>query len=212
MNNYQLITVEGNTGAGKTSLARMLSEEFEARLILEEFVDNPFLPKFYAEPERYAFTTEVFFLLDRHKQLKELMNGSYQLKEGLTITDYVLNKTLLYAEVNLKGDEYLLFKRLFQSLYADLPSSELIVYIHSSVPRLIQNIRKRGRGFEQVVRPEYLQQVEDLYFNYFEKNPNLTVAVIEADDLDFVGNKSHYEAIREALKGDFKKGVNRIHI
>lgn len=212
MNNYQLITVEGNTGAGKTSLARMLSEEFEARLILEEFVDNPFLPKFYAEPERYAFTTEVFFLLDRHKQLKELMNGSYQLKEGLTITDYVLNKTLLYAEVNLKGDEYLLFKRLFQSLYADLPSSELIVYIHSSVPRLIQNIRKRGRGFEQVVRPEYLQQVEDLYFNYFEKNPDLTVAVIEADDLDFVGNKSHYEAIREALKGDFKKGVNRIHI
>ncbi len=212
MNNYQLITVEGNTGAGKTSLAKMLSEEYRARLVLEEFVDNPFLPKFYAEPERYAFTTEVFFLLDRHKQLKELLHKGQQLKDGLTITDYVLNKTLLYAEVNLKGDEYLLFKRLFETLYADLPRPQLLVYIHSAVPRLIQNIRKRGRGFEQVVRPEYLQQVEDLYFNYFKKNPQLTVAVIEADDLDFVGNKSHYEGIREALQQDFEPGVNRIRI
>jgi len=208
---YHFITVEGNTGAGKTSLARMLAKQYKGNLILEEFVDNPFLPKFYAQPARYAFHTEAFFLLDRHEQLNKLI-ASGQLKKGLNITDYLFNKSLLYAKVNLDPDENKLFARFFHTLHQHLPQPELVVYVHATVPRLIQNIRQRGRGFEQQVRPEYLQEVEDIYFNYFRKNPQLRVLVIHADNMDFVHNPAHYTQIVKWLQSDYPPGINEVKL
>lgn len=210
MKQYNIVTVEGNTGAGKTSLAKMLAKEFDANIILEDYVDNPFLPRFYAEPKRYAFHTEVFFFLDRLEQLQNLHRAK-QLSQGLNITDYLFNKSLLYAEVNLDKEEYQLFARLFHQLHKNLPSSELIIYVHSTVPRLMKNIQKRGRGFEQQVQQEYLQSVEDLYLNYFSTQPKLTVLIIHADELDFVDRPADYQRILNWVQQDYEPGIHHLN-
>lgn len=185
----------------------MLAQAYDGELILEEFVDNPFLPKFYADIERYAFPTEVFFLMDRHRKLTELI-ASRTLQKGFNVTDYLLNKSLLYAQVNLKEDEYRLFERIFHALHTELPQPDLVIYIHSRIPRLIQNIRRRGRGFEQVVEPAYLQRVEDRYLRYFKENPSLKVLIINADDLDFVNNPADYEQIMEWVNAPYEAGIH----
>ena len=147
---YNFVAVEGNMGVGKTSLARMLVNKYNGELILEEFINNPFLPKFYSDIERYAFPTEVFFLMDRHRKLTELV-ASQTLQEGFNVTDYLLNKSLLYAQVNLRAEEYLLFERLFHTLHLELPQPDLLIYLHARIPRLIKNIRRRGRGHSHQV-------------------------------------------------------------
>ena len=204
---YNFITVEGNTGAGKTTLARMLAKEYGAKLILEEFADNPFLPKFYADRERYAFPTEMFFLMDRHEQLKNDLKSN-KFSSGFNITDYLLDKSLLYAKANLPPEEASLFGRVFNSLYEKLPQPELIIYVHSSVPRLLQNIRKRGRDFEQVVEPNYLQIVEDIYLEHFKRNPQLKVLLMYTDELDFVHKPEDYELILDWVNRDYSEGIN----
>ena len=204
---YNFVAIEGNTGAGKTSLANMLAAKYDANLILEQFVDNPFLADFYGDIDRFAFPTEMYFLMDRHHKLNELI-ASNSLTKGLNITDYLLNKSLLYAQVNLRSNEYLLFERFFNALYSYLPDPDLVIYIHSRVPRLIKNIRRRGRDFEQKVEPAYLQRVEDRYMRYFKANPHLKVLIINADELDFVNNPSHYEQILEWVNHPYEPGVN----
>ncbi len=208
---YHLITVEGNTGAGKTTFARMLAEQHNAKLVLEEFVDNPFLPLFYADRIRYAFSTEVFFLMDRQKQLRDIIDAG-QFKSGLNIMDYLPNKSLLYAEVNLSKEEFELFDRVFKAIYPNLPQPELVIYIHSTVPRLLKNIAKRGRDFEQVVDPNYLQMVEDLYLSYFEKNPELRVLILHTDEVDFVANPADYERMISAVDQEYAAGVHHIKL
>ena len=163
---YQLVAIEGNIGAGSTSLSTMLSRQCDATLVLEEYVENPFLPKFYVEPERYAFHTEVYFLLDRCKQLKKVQQ-SLNISEKLHISDYLFNKSLLYAKVNLSETEYLLFEKMFHEMISFLPKPELIVYLHTTAPQLLKKIQQRGRTFEQEMQCEYLQSVEDEYFEYF---------------------------------------------
>ena len=208
---YKLVTVEGNTGAGKTSLAKMLAQQYGGQLILEEFADNPFLPKFYAEPEKYAFHTEMYFMLDRYRQLSDFIQSEHS-KTGLTISDYIFRKSLLYAEVNLQPDEYDLFERMFNTVYPNLPQPELIIYVHATVPRLIRNIQKRGRDFEQQVRESYLKRVEKIYFDYFRNNPHLPVLIIHADDLDFVHEPEHYEQILEWIAQDYPAGIHEVFI
>ncbi|OWY21771.1 deoxynucleoside kinase [Sphingobacteriales bacterium UPWRP_1] len=209
LSKYKLITVEGNTGAGKTSLAQMLTEEYGARLILEEFADNPFLPKFYAEPEKYAFHTEMHFMLDRYHQLTAFLKD-WSKNNTLAISDYIFRKSLLYAEVNLLPEEYRLFERLFDTVYPNLPQPDLIVYVHATVPRLLKNIQKRGRDFEQQVRESYLHRVEKIYFDYFKSNPHLRVLLIHADNLDFVHNPQHYRQILHWVNQDYPAGVNEV--
>ena len=159
--------MEGNIGAGKTTLCKMMEEDFGCRLILEQFTDNPFLPYFYENPERYAFPVELFFMTERHKQLQELM-PQRELFPELVVSDYFFVKTLLFAQNNLSGDEYRLFHRLFQNLFATSPKPDLLVYVHPSVDYLMSNIQKRGSEIEMSVQPEYLQSLQYSFFSYFK--------------------------------------------
>jgi len=208
---YKFITVEGNIGAGKTSLAKMLGEHYNSKLILETFAENPFLPKFFEDAKRYAFSAELFFLADRYQQLHEQLKA-FNLFNEHTISDYVFVKSLLYSKVNLTDDEFKLFQRIFQIMYPSLPEPDLLVYIHSSVDRIIKNIRKRGRNFEQSVSENYLLKIQNAYFNYFKQKPNLKILVINADNIDFVNNVGHFNKIVELLENEYQKGVNYLDI
>lgn len=208
---YNFITIDGNTGAGKTTLTQMLARDFGGDLILEEFADNPFLPLFYATPERYAFSTELYFLLDRYEQLKETL-AERDLYGKLHFADYIFQKSLLYAKANLHGEEYNLFERIFKTLLNDLPEPELLIYIHSKADRLVRNIQKRGRDFEQVVRKTYLETVENIYFEHFEQNKHLRILIITADDIDFVVNPKDYQRICEAVTKEFDPGIHHISL
>jgi len=208
---YNFITVDGNTGAGKTTLATMLAKEINAQLILEEFVENPFLPKFYAEPERYALSTELYFLIDRVEQLQDRL-AQQDIFASPHIADYVFQKSLLYAKANLKGDEYLLFERIFHKVLTNLPEPELLIYVHSKPDRLVRNIQKRGRDFEQVVQKSYLSRVEEIYFDYFTKNQHLRILILEADELDFVTNENDYQKVKNTVMQSFEQGIHRVKL
>lgn len=208
---YKFITVEGNIGAGKTSLAKMLGKHYNSKLILETFAENPFLPKFFEDAKRYAFSAELFFLADRYQQLHEQLK-EFNLFNEYTISDYVFVKSLLYSKVNLTDDEFKLFQRIFHIMYPFLPEPDLLVYIHSSVDRIIKNIRKRGRNFEQSVSENYLLKIQNAYFNYLKQKPNLKILVINADNIDFVNNVDHFNKIVELLENEYQKGVNYLNI
>src|SRR6187549_3007782 len=153
--NYHFITIEGNIGAGKTTLAHLLSRHYNARLILEEFADNPFLPKFYESPELYAFPLELFFMAERYKQLKELIQQK-DLFQQLTISDYLFTKCLLFAKVNLPDEEFRLYQKLFDIINPQIVQPDILIYLHTPVNKLQQNIKKRNRSFEQNIPDEYL--------------------------------------------------------
>lgn len=206
---YNFIAIDGNTGAGKTSLANQLHQLFGGQLILEEFVENPFLPLAYKEPGRYDFQNEIFFLTARYHQLKNIIN-SPALYNELHISDYIFVKSLLYAEVNLSKLEFELFHKTFHIMYESLPEPELVIYIHSNVDRLIENIKKRGRGFEQVVRRQYLKDVEDVYFKYFENNPQLRILIINAHDIDFVNDQVHWDWVLNKITQSYPPGMTVI--
>ncbi len=206
---YNFITVDGNTGAGKTTLTKKLQEKFGGRIILEEHVDNPFLPLAFNDPERYGFPNELYFLVKRYHQIQETITD-YDLYGSTHFSDYLFVKTLLYAEVNLGAKEYELFKEVFTIFFEQLPQPELLVYVHSTVDRLVQNIQKRGRGYEQEVRRQYLQDVEDIYFRYFKEESDLRVLVINASDIDFVENDAHLEWIYSLLEKEYKPGITTV--
>jgi len=208
---YKFITVEGNIGAGKTSLTKMLGKHYNAKLILETFAENPFLPKFFEDAKRYAFSAELFFLADRYQQLHQQLKA-FNMFSSQTISDYVFVKSLLYSKVNLSEDEFKLFQRIFNIMYPSLPEPDLLVYIHSSVERIIKNIRKRGRNFEQSVSEAYLLKIQNAYFSYFKQKPNIKILVIKADAIDFVNNAAHFSKIVELLEKDYQKGVNYLDI
>lgn len=208
---YKFITVEGNIGAGKTSLAKLLGKHLRAKLILETFAENPFLPKFFEDAKRYAFSAELFFLADRYQQLHEQLK-EFNLFNQLTISDYVFVKSLLYSRVNLTDDEFKLFQRIFSIMYPNLPEPDLLVYIHSSVNRIIKNIRKRGRNFEQSVSETYLLKIQQAYFNYFKQKPNLKILIIQADAIDFVNNIEDFKKIVSLIEKDYLPGVHTVHM
>jgi len=160
---YKYIAIEGNIGAGKTTLCNMLHKDFNCRLILEQFADNPFLPYFYENQERYAFPVELFFMTERHKQLQENLSQR-DLFQQMIVADYFFIKTLLFAKNNLSDEEYRLFQRLFHILNSTFPKPELIVYLHRSVDNLIENIKARGRSYEQEIAPSYLLEIQNTYF------------------------------------------------
>jgi len=201
---YQFITIEGNIGAGKTTLAHLLSKHYNARLILEEFDDNPFLPKFYENPKQYAFPLELFFMAERFKQLKELLQQK-DMFQSLTISDYLFSKCLLFAKVTLPDDEFRLYQRLFEIIHQQLVEPDLLIYLHSPIRKLQANIKKRNRSYEQKIPDEYLFKIQETYTQYIRQH-NVKTLFIDAANADFLSNPGHLEAIYEALDKDYVNG------
>lgn len=208
--NYRYIAVEGNIGSGKSSLATLLAEHFGSTLVLEEFADNPFLPKFYKEPERHAFPLELAFLADRFKQLKQVLLNT-DMFQGTVISDYLFIKSKLFAKVNLKEDEYELFQKFFDILNNSLPRPDLVIYLHSPVQKLQQNIKSRGRNFEQNISDDYLRNVQETYQQYLKQNAHKTI-IIDTTNVDFVSNNSHLEQIISFLGKDYNFSTHYLTI
>ncbi len=206
---YNYIVVEGNIGAGKTSFCEMVSREYNCKLILEQFDDNPFLRYFYKDPERYAFTVELFFMTERHKQLqKKLLHQDLFI--DFSLADYTFIKTLLFARKNLQDEEFRLFQKLFTILNQSFPNPDLLVYFHRDVDILLQNIRNRGRSYEQEISAEYLQGIQNSYFEYFRNILSFPVLIVDINNIDFVKNPSQYEEIKKLLSKEYRPGVHRM--
>src|SRR3954466_11826797 len=174
--NYRYITIEGNIGAGKTTLANRLARHYGARIILEEFAENPFLPKFYEKPQQYAFPLELFFMAERYKQLKDLLQ-SQDLFSNLVISDYLFVKSLLFAKINLKEEEYSLYQKLFEIINPQLPQPDLLIFLNAPITKLQQNIKTRNRSYEQQIADEYLVNVHDMYMQYIRQHPIRTLMI-----------------------------------
>ena len=201
---YHFITIEGNIGAGKTTLAHMLARHFNARLILEQFADNPFLPKFYENPAQYAFPLELFFMAERYKQLKELVHTA-DLFQSVTISDYLFTKCLLFARVNLPDQEFLLYQKLFDIIHAQMIQPDILIYLHAPVDRLQSNIRKRNRSYEQSITDEYLYDIQETYTHYIRQH-NIRTLFVDVSNADFLGNEAHLKVILDALEQEVGEG------
>jgi deoxyadenosine/deoxycytidine kinase len=207
---YNYIVIEGNIGAGKTTLATRIAEQFNARLILERYADNPFLPKFYSDPEKYSFPLELSFLADRHKQLKDEL-VVMDLFKSFTIADYYFMKSLVFAASTLTGDEFNLYRQIFYIIYGTLPKPDLYVYLHLNPERLLGNIEKRGRSYEKTITGEYLKKIQDNYFSFFKQNPENKYLILDINDLDFVENEKHYSRIIDLIfNNDYPAGMNKV--
>ncbi|MBK7635130.1 MAG: deoxynucleoside kinase [Saprospiraceae bacterium] len=208
---YNYICIEGNIGAGKTTFCNLLRDEYNCRLILEEFADNPFLPLFYKEPERFAFTVELFFMTERHKQLQRSLLNQDLFRE-FTVADYAFIKTLLFARKNLPEDEFRLFQKMFQVLNQSFPKPDILVYFHRNVEILLDNISKRGRAYEKDITPEYLTQIQNSYFEYFRNILSFPILIIDLNQIDFKTNKDHYEHVKYLISKPYQPGVHRISL
>jgi deoxyguanosine kinase len=202
--NYNFLTIEGNIGAGKTTLATLLAKYYNSRLILEEFAENPFLPKFYKNPRQFAFPLELFFMAERYKQLKDLIQQK-DLFQNLTISDYLFTKSLLFAKITLPEDEFRLYQRLFDIINQQLIQPDLLIYLHSPIRRLQENIKKRNRYYEQNIEDQYLLSIQETYTQYI-KQYNIKTLIIDVSNADFLGNEKHFTAVVEALEKDYEEG------
>ncbi|MDR4988776.1 MAG: deoxynucleoside kinase [Bacteroidales bacterium] len=208
---YNYIAVEGNIGAGKTSLATRIAGQFNGKLILEQFEENPFLAKFYEDQDKYAFPLELSFLADRYQQLKREL-AHQDLFSDFTISDYFLNKSLIFARKTLKDDEYHLFRTLFDIMNANLPRPDLLIHLYVNTRRLQQNIKHRGRDYEQRIPDEYLEGIQDSYFNYLKQQPNLRILLLDMNSIDFVAYNAHFEAVLSAIDKDYPKGLTSVKL
>lgn len=195
------LAIEGNIGAGKTSLAHMISHEFKAKLITERFKDNPFLPKFYENRARYAFPLEMSFLADRYQQFAEDI-GQFDLFNDFVVSDYDIYKSMIFAQVTLQEEENQLYKRLFNIMYKDLAKPDLYVYLYQNTERLLQNIKKRGREYEQNIPANYLKDINQGYLNFIRTQAHLKTKIIDISELDFIANREDYRTLLEAITAE----------
>jgi deoxyguanosine kinase len=195
---FNYIAIEGNIGAGKTSLASKMSEDFNGKLVPERFADNPFLPLFYDDQARYAFSLEMSFLADRYQQITDDLS-QFNLFSDFVVADYHIFKSLIFSKVTLSEDEYRLYRRLFDIMYKELPKPGLYVYLYQNTPRLLQHIRKRGRDYEQDISADYLESINRGYLDYIKSVQGLNVLVIDVTDRDFVNNQEDYLWILEQI-------------
>jgi len=209
MKNYNFIAIEGNIGAGKPSLATLISNDFNAKLILEQFEDNSFLPKFYKDQEKYAFPLEMSFLASRFQQLKDLL-GNQDLFKSFTISDYYIIKSLIFAQKTLAEDEFKLYTRFFNIILSQLPKPDLFVYLHVVTPKLQENIRMRGRSYEQDIKDEYLEKIQEGYFEFIKQQTNMPILVIDTNNIDFVHKTSDYTKLIDIIDQYYSPGVHRI--
>jgi deoxyadenosine/deoxycytidine kinase len=211
MTSHNYIVIEGNIGAGKTSLTTRIAQELSARLILEEFADNPFLPKFYENPERYAFPLELSFLSERFSQLKKDL-----MKEDLfspkVMSDYFISKCQIFAKNNLHNDEYNLFLKMFEIVESNTPKPDLLVYLYQNVDQLLMNIHKRGREYEKHITSEYLENIQQQYLEFIRQHSDMRVVIIDTTNLDFVNRDEDYKWIKEKVLAEYPIGISRISI
>ena len=207
---YNFVTIEGNIGAGKTTLAHMLSKHFNARLILEEFADNPFLPKFYENPGQYAFPLELFFMAERYKQLKDLLQTK-DMFHNITVSDYLFTKCLLFAKVNLPEEEFRLYQKLFEIINPQIVQPDILIYLHTPVKKLQENIKKRNREYEQGIPNDYLFTLQETYTQYIKQH-NMKTLFVDASNADFLGNEEHLKVIVDALDKEYEEGQHYLSL
>jgi len=206
---YNYVVIEGSIGAGKTTLSTMLANDFNAELVLERFADNPFLEKFYKDPEHYAFPVEMTFLMDRYQQLKNLLTAR-DLFTDCVIGDYFIDKCLLFSKNNLSKDEFSLFKTVFDTISGFLPKPDLLLYLYTKPDRLLKQIAKRNRPFEKDITAEYLTDIQEKYLTYFKENQQIPILLIDTENVDFVENKSDYQTIMKLITETYPPGIHRI--
>jgi deoxyadenosine/deoxycytidine kinase len=211
MTSYNYIVIEGNIGAGKTSLTTRIAQEFSARLILEEFADNPFLPKFYENPERYAFPLELSFLSERFSQLKKDLITEDMFAPKV-MSDYFISKCQIFAKNNLHNDEYNLFLKMFEIVESNTPKPDLLVYLYQNVDQLLNNIQKRGREYEKYITAEYLENIQQQYLEFIRQHSDMRVVIIDTTNLDFVNSDEDYKWIKEKVLSEYPIGISRISI
>jgi deoxyadenosine/deoxycytidine kinase len=208
---YNYIAIEGNIGAGKTCLSTMIADQFNGKLILEEFEDNSFLPKFYKEPDKYAFPLEMSFLAERYQQLKDQLTRQDLFKK-FTISDYLFDKSLIFARNNLQADEFALFSRMFTIINEFLPKPDLLVYLYLDVTMLQSNIRKRGRSYEQEIKDAYLARIQQGYLDHLRKLKNMRILILDTNHIDFVNEQPDYEKVLAIVDREYAAGIHRFQL
>jgi 2-amino-4-hydroxy-6-hydroxymethyldihydropteridine diphosphokinase len=203
LDKYNYIAIEGNIGSGKTSLARKMGDDFNAKLVLERFADNPFLPKFYADEERYAFPLEMSFLADRYHQLSDDL-GQFDLFKNFIVSDYYIFKSLIFAQVTLPVEEFKLYRKMFDIMYKEIPKPDVYVYLYQDTERLLENIRKRGRTYEQSIKKQYLENIHQGYLSFIKSSEGLNPLIIDVSDMDFVANEKDYRSILNQILNFYK--------
>lgn len=206
---YRYIAIEGNIGAGKTTLAQLLSRHFNSRLILEEFEENSFLPRFYKEPERYAFPLEMSFLASRYTQLKQQLLEQ-DLFQTPIVADYTFSKCLVFAKSTLREDEYQLYQKLFEIIKLQLPQPDLLIFLHTPLEKLKRQIRKRGRSYEQHIPDEYLQQLGEAYREYLHQHLHLRILLIDNSSVNFQEQNAQFEQLLGLLEKDYESGIHKV--
>lgn len=199
LEHFNYIAIEGNIGAGKTTLTNKIAEDFNAKTVLERFADNPFLPKFYEDQARYAFPLEMSFLADRYQQIADDL-AQFDLFKDFIVADYHIFKSLIFAKVTLTEDEYRLYRKLFEIIYREMPKPDLYIYLYQNTDRLLANIKLRGRSYEQEIPAEYLDKINRGYLDYIKSQPDLNVLVIDVSDKDFVRYQEDYVFILEEIQ------------
>jgi len=204
------LVIEGNIGTGKTSLCKLIAEKRKAKLFLEQYAENPFLPKFYENPERYSFPLELSFLADRYNQLKNNVS-SFDLFNELIVSDYFFMKSLIFSAHTLQEDEYKLYRQIFDIIYSSLPKPDLYIYLHKNTDLLLRNINKRGREYEKNITAEYLKGIENGYFNFFKQQNQIRIVIIDTNNIDFVNRNEDFSKIEEAIfEKEYPIGITRI--
>ena len=195
----QFIAIEGNIGAGKTTLSKMISEDFNAKLVLERFADNPFLPKFYEDQSRYAFPLEMSFLADRYQQFMD-DTSQFDLFKNFMVSDYDIFKSLIFAKVTLQNEEFNLYRKVFNFMYKEVKKPDIYLYLYQNTERLLANIKKRGRDYEQNIDPAYLERINRGYMDFIKGHPSQNSVILDMENLDFVNNPADYEFILQRLE------------
>lgn len=212
MPDYRYIAIEGNIGAGKTSFAARFANDTGARLVLEQFADNPFLPKFYEDSKRFAFPLELSFMAERYRQLKMDVE-SRDLFQPDIIADYVFYKCLIFASVNLEEDEVKLYKTLFNIIYQNLPQPDIMLFLHCPVPKLLENIKKRGRPYEQDIKASYLEAVQEMYFEFFRQQQNHSrILILNTAEIDFISDPLAYTRMKALFNKDYEPGIHFVEL
>ncbi|MDZ4756756.1 MAG: deoxynucleoside kinase [Bacteroidota bacterium] len=207
---HPFICIEGNIGTGKTELAKMIAKDFGKKLVLEEFDDNPFLPKFYKQPKTYAFPLEMSFLASRFNQFKKEISQADLFQNGW-ISDYIFFKCLIFSKINLNDDEYELYTKMFEIINIQLPKPDLLVYLHKPIDKLLSNIKKRNRDYEQGISEEYLYKIQKGYFDFLYQLPDQKILMINTEDIDFINKRGDYELMVELINKEYNNGLTIIN-